>query len=873
MKNNIKFIILVLKLILLFSTQAMSNDQFNFDITEVEILEEGNKFKGIKRGTVTTDSGIIIDADEFDYDKILNILNGKGNIKIIDTINFYTIFTEKITYLKNQEKFFTHGNSKAINDGVIITADQFNYDKNLNVFNAKENVKIDDTIENVIIFADDMTYQKNQEIILTEGYTEANIEKKYNFLSSDVLLDRNTMQLSSNNKTEVSDDNLNLYELDVFKYYKNDNLLKGKNVKVTSNNDLSKKNSDKYFFSDGFFDLKNNNFTASDTEILMHKDLFGNEKNDPRINGVSSFKKNDITQINKGIFTSCEKNDNCPPWSIQAEKIIHDKVKKQLTYNNALLKIYDVPVVYFPKFFHPDPTVIRQSGLLKPQLNQSQILGTSIQVPYYHVISNEKDITIRPNIFDNHIFMLQSEYRQKTKYSSLLADFAFTKGYKSSLSERKKSLSHLFTKYNLDLNLDNFVNSNLNLNIEKVTNDTYLKVFDSNLLETAIKPSNKDKLSSSIALTFDHKDFSFSTGATSYEKLTGKNSDRYQFVLPYYDFSKNLFMDSNIGSLSFNSSGSNNLKDTNNLRSRIVNDLSFDSFDLISNQGLKNNFSIYFKNLNTLAKNDTLYKSSPQLEIMSILEARSSLPLIKYGENYDSYFEPKISFRFNPGDMKDYSADNRKISASNIFDINRLGLTDTFEEGKSLTIGIDYKKENIEDINKYFEFKIASVFRDNIEEKIPTSSAIKQSGNLIGSMKNNINKNFDFIYDFSIDNDLKTIEYNSIGANLFLNKFTTGIKFIEENGKIGNSNSIENTILYTFDENNFLSFNTRRNRTINLTEYYDLLYEYKNDCLIAGVKYKKTYYKDRDVLPTEDLMLSITIFPLTTYEKSFDRGK
>ena len=71
----------------------------------------------------------------------------------------------------------------------------------------------------------------------------------------------------------------------------------------------------------------------------------------------------------------------------------------------------------------------------------------------------------------------------------------------------------------------------------------------------------------------------------------------------------------------------------------------------------------------------------------------------------------------------------------------------------------------------------------------------------------------------------------------------------------------------------FLSFNTRRNRTINLTEYYDLLYEYKNDCLIAGVKYKKTYYKDRDVLPTEDLMLSITIFPLTTYEKSFDRGK
>ena len=62
------------------------------------------------------------------------------------------------------------------------------------------------------------------------------------------------------------------------------------------------------------------------------------------------------------------------------------------------------------------------------------------------------------------------------------------------------------------------------------------------------------------------------------------------------------------------------------------------------------------------------------------------------------------------------------------------------------------------------------------------------------------------------------------------------------------------------------------NRKINLTEFYDLIYEYKNDCLTAGLKYKKTYYQDRDLLPTENLMFSVTIFPLTTYEKSFDRN-
>ena len=83
---------------------------------------------------------------------------------------------------------------------------------------------------------------------------------------------------------------------------------------------------------------------------------------------------------------------------------------------------------------------------------------------------------------------------------------------------------------------------------------------------------------------------------------------------------------------------------------------------------------------------------------------------------------------------------------------------------------------------------------------------------------------------------------------------------------MGNTNAFENSISYTFDENNYLSFKTRRNRKLNLTEYYDLVYEYKNDCLTAGIKYKKSYYQDRDLKPTENLLFTLTLFPLTTYE-------
>ena len=63
-------------------------------------------------------------------------------------------------------------------------------------------------------------------------------------------------------------------------------------------------------------------------------------------------------------------------------------------------------------------------------------------------------------------------------------------------------------------------------------------------------------------------------------------------------------------------------------------------------------------------------------------------------------------------------------------------------------------------------------------------------------------------------------------------------------------------------------FKTRRNREINLTEYYDLIYEYKNDCLTAGVRFNKTYYEDRDLKPTKNLMFTISFFPLTSVEQS-----
>ena len=82
-----------------------------------------------------------------------------------------------------------------------------------------------------------------------------------------------------------------------------------------------------------------------------------------------------------------------------------------------------MPVLYFPKFFHPDPSVDRQSGFLQPRINKSNILGDSITSPYYFAISESKDFTLNPTFFDSGINSFQGEYRQENSNSSSKIDF------------------------------------------------------------------------------------------------------------------------------------------------------------------------------------------------------------------------------------------------------------------------------------------------------------------------------------------------------------------------------------------------------------------------------------------------------------------
>src|SRR5210317_1872600 len=139
MKNRLKSFILIFFYFFLLSKSVNSNEPFIFNVTEIEILENGDQINGYKGGTATSKDGSIITADEFFFNKLTNILEVTGNVKYLDISNDIIITSDKAFYLKNDEKIYTIGNAKAINENNTITASSLEYVKIKNIYKAKKN--------------------------------------------------------------------------------------------------------------------------------------------------------------------------------------------------------------------------------------------------------------------------------------------------------------------------------------------------------------------------------------------------------------------------------------------------------------------------------------------------------------------------------------------------------------------------------------------------------------------------------------------------------------------------------------------------------------------------------------------------------------
>ena len=69
---------------------------------------------------------------------------------------------------------------------------------------------------------------------------------------------------------------------------------------------------------------------------------------------------------------------------------------------------------------------------------------------------------MQTTIFEDKKILIQNEYREK-KNSKLIADIGYVNKYKSTNSNKNKSIFHLFLDLKKDLNLDQYTSSHIKL--------------------------------------------------------------------------------------------------------------------------------------------------------------------------------------------------------------------------------------------------------------------------------------------------------------------------------------------------------------------------------------------------------------------------
>ncbi|MGH6791284.1 MAG: LPS-assembly protein LptD [Methyloceanibacter sp.] len=242
-----------------------------------------------------------------------------------------------------------------------------------------------DTAEPMLLQADEMIYDNENAKITAKGNVEI-YYGNYTLLADRVVYSRATNTLRAEGNVRIKDPD--------------GAVITSEQITLTDD------------FRDGFVDALKL-VTQDDTRIVAQS---------------ASREAANVTVFRKGWFTPCklceDRPTKPPTWRIRAAKITHKRDQATMTFQNAALDMFGVPVLWTPWFQMADPTVKRKSGFLMPTYSHSDELGSTVQVPYYFALSDHYDFTFAPMWTEKAGTLLQGNWRHRLATGAYNIDLA-----------------------------------------------------------------------------------------------------------------------------------------------------------------------------------------------------------------------------------------------------------------------------------------------------------------------------------------------------------------------------------------------------------------------------------------------------------------
>ncbi len=182
--------------------------------------------------------------------------------------------------------------------------------------------------------------------------------------------------------------------------------------------------------------------------------------------------------MNKAVYTSCSlcaaDPTRAPLWQLKGERVEHDEAAQEITYRDATLELFGVPILYTPYFSHPDPTVSRKSGFLAPSISTNNYFGGLLRTPYYYVIDDSADLTLTPQYSRKEGPFLMGEYRQRTARGEMRMDASVTRSHERDAFGNRADDEYFRGHVRADAAFRNAADLTYGFNLFRSSDDTYL---------------------------------------------------------------------------------------------------------------------------------------------------------------------------------------------------------------------------------------------------------------------------------------------------------------------------------------------------------------------------------------------------------------
>lgn len=703
------------------------------------------------------------------------------------------------------------------------------------------------------VFSENSQKDENQEIL---------------FSADELETDENDDVIVARGNVEVVRGKMTLHADKLWYDQKNDKVVAEGNVVVTDV-DGSVLRTDKIMLTD-----KLNRAEINKVKVIM--------RDESRIWADGFVKKrSNNKQMRNASYTACDMCEGKSPlWQIDARKVNYDAEGQNINYNDAVLRIKDVPVFYLPFLSHPSPEVKRRSGLLMASMGSSSYLGDYIQPTYFWNVSDQTDVILSPYFTTDRDVVLNGRYSQYfyngyiNAEGSFLHDDGKYKKVEYSKNKRPEQRGNLFLDARYEIN-DYWV-SHLDLNY---TSDVFY------LKDLSLPQEDDAWLTSKLAFErFEGRDYATIEGY--YYKLTSLNlkninSNGYNnhmkdvpFVAPFMEYEHITSPDKYGSYFKTNISGASVYRDHDETSQRIS---MINSWELPYTSDYGEQYKVvaslksdaYYIN-DYVYKQNNIYDGSlaqafPQLGV----EWR--LPLVRATDTTRQILEPVIVATFAPDQevhpYKIPNADSNDVEFddSNILSLDRYAGYDKNDTGSRVSYGLNWSSygnvmgHTSAFIAQSYQLSKDSTFMEAINDDDERFS------DYVGRVYASPSDYLDLNYRFRLDKKDYDLEYSELGASVgadILRVYASYI-YLQPN----------NNSYYTTSDRKELYFSVKSNVTKNWSvSFYDRIdltdnggqlenggqVAYEDECLQLAFVAEKHFYDDPSL--DNDYEFGITFF-------------